>query len=311
VSERPESGDQHDGETAELRPESTPSESPPSESPSSEPTSSESQSPGSQSAESTPGETTSAEHPPSGETTEQPAAEQAAEPTTTTPEQDPDQAAAFGTPTSGGDRATGDAAATGTAGAAGARLPPGITTGLLVAAVGALVTVLAAFLTWASVEVTSRVGSVEGGGTRSLLGVQGGRLGKETLVLALAALALVLVMRAPSSRSWGWIALLVAGVLVVALASLDLAFISDASDLRRRLAAVPGCSQAVQCTGDRSAGVGVYLTILGGLAIAVGALLHHGIFDRLRKGRTPSDGKPSPTPTPTSTPTPTAKQDVT
>src|ERR1700712_3220602 len=61
VSERPESGDQHDGETAELRAESSSSESAPSESTSSEPTSAESASAESASSESASSESTSAE----------------------------------------------------------------------------------------------------------------------------------------------------------------------------------------------------------------------------------------------------------
>ena len=165
---------------------------------------------------------------------------------------------------------------------AAGRMPAGATPGLLTAAVGTLVTFLAAFLTWASVEVTSRAGGpLIGGGTRSVSGLEGDRLGKGTLVLAIAAALLIVLLAAPASRSWGWIALLVAGALIVLLALLDLVSISDASDLRSRLADIPGCGGPVSCTGDRSAGIGVYLTILGGLVIMVGALLHAGLFARL------------------------------
>jgi hypothetical protein len=87
----------------------------------------------------------------------------------------------------------------------------------------------------------------------------------------------------------------VAGILIIALAAIDLAAISDASDLRQKLAAVPGCSQAVQCTGNRTVGVGVYLTMLGGLAVAVGALLHHKVFDRLLKRPSATTAEPRPT----------------
>jgi hypothetical protein len=165
-----------------------------------------------------------------------------------------------------------------------------VSPGALTAAIGGLLTFLAAFLTWASVEVTSRAGgpSLVGGGTRTVSGLEGDRLGKATLVLAIAALLLTALLMAPSTRSWTWIALAVAGGLIIALALIDLAAISDASDLRERLASIPGCSQVVQCTGDRSAGIGVYLTILGGLAVLVGALLHHGVFERLLRRRRPA-----------------------
>jgi hypothetical protein len=172
-----------------------------------------------------------------------------------------------------------------------------MTPGLLTSAIGALLTFLAAFLTWATVELTSRAGGpLVGGGTRSVIGLQGDRLGKATLVLAIAALLLVALLAAPASRPWGWIPLATAGALIVVLAVVDLISISDASDLRHRLAAVPGCQQVVQCSGDRSAGIGVYLTILGGLAVLAGALLHAGLLDRaLRRGRrTPTSAATTP-----------------
>jgi hypothetical protein len=185
----------------------------------------------------------------------------------------------FGSPTSKPDAAQRPSAASGF-GAPPA--PTRATPGLLVAAVGALITFLAAFLTWASVEVSSRVGGpIVGGGTRSVSGLEGDRLGKATLVVAIAALLLIGLLLAPASRRWGWIALAVAGGLILVLALLDLVSIADASDLRSRLAQVPGCSAAVQCTGDRSAGIGIYLTLLGGLLVGVGAFLHAGMFTKL------------------------------
>jgi hypothetical protein len=161
-------------------------------------------------------------------------------------------------------------------------MPVNVTPGVLTAAVGALLTFLAAFLTWATVEVTSRVGTLLGGGTRSTSGLEGDRLGKATLVLALAAVALCVLLLQPSSRSWGWIALAAVGGLIVVLALIDLAAISDVSDLRERLGQVQGCSAAVQCTGSRTPGIGVYLTIVGGLVVLIGALLHHGVFATLQ-----------------------------
>lgn len=161
-------------------------------------------------------------------------------------------------------------------------MPSQVTPGVLTAAVGALLTFLAAFLTWATVEVTSRAGGLLGGGTRSTSGLQGDRLGKATLVLALAAVALCVLLLQPSSRAWGWIALTAVGGLIVVLALVDLAAISDASDLRQRLGRVAGCSAAVQCSGSRTAGIGVYLTVVGGLVIVVGALLHHGVLAGLQ-----------------------------
>jgi hypothetical protein len=148
--------------------------------------------------------------------------------------------------------------------------------------VGALLTFLAAFLTWATVEVTSRAGGpIVGGGTRSVSGLEGDRLGKATLVIGLAALVLCALLLAPATRSWGWIALLVCGALIVLLAVLDLASISDDTDLKQRLAEVPGCGGTVRCEGERTAGVGVWLTIVGGLLIMLGAALHARLLDPL------------------------------
>jgi hypothetical protein len=176
-------------------------------------------------------------------------------------------------------------------------LPEGVTPGLLTAAVGALLTFLAAFLTWATVEVTSRAGGpIVGGGTRSVSGLEGDRLGKATLVLAIAAVLLIVLLLAPASRRWGWWVLLACGLLVIAFAVIDLVSISDSSDLRRRLASIPGCNGPIQCTGDRTAGVGVWLTIAGGVLICVGALLHAGTLDRMVRRR-PRGGTPATTDT--------------
>jgi hypothetical protein len=167
------------------------------------------------------------------------------------------------------------------------------TPGLLVASVGALLTFLAAFLVWATVEVFSSVGGPAiGGGSRSVSGLEGDRLGKATLVVAIAALLLIGLLLAPASRRWGWAVLLVCGVLIAGLALLDLVSISDASDLRQRLAQVPGCGGSVQCSGDRRAGIGVWLTIAGGAVIVLGAAMHGGLFApltrRLHRTRTTS-----------------------
>jgi hypothetical protein len=171
-------------------------------------------------------------------------------------------------------------------------LPDRVTPGLITVAVGGLIVFLAAFLTWASVEVTSRIGGpLVGGGTRSVSGLEGDRLGKATLILAIAVLLLVVLLTTPAARSAGWIALAVAGGLIVLLALLDLIAISDASDLRERLADVPGCSQGIQCTGERTVGIGVYLTILGGLVVVVGALLHAGVLGRLQERLRAKRGK--------------------
>lgn len=164
------------------------------------------------------------------------------------------------------------------------RLPERVTTGLLTVAVGGLLTFLAAFLTWATVELTSRAGGpLVGGGTRSVSGLEGDRLGKATIVIAVAVLLLVVLLVTPAARRAGWIALAIAGALIIGFALIDLLQISDSSDLRERLAQVPGCSQGIQCTGERSAGIGVYLTLLGGLIVLIGALLHAGVLARLQE----------------------------
>ncbi len=182
----------------------------------------------------------------------------------------------FGRPTT----ANGDDAKPG---GAAARLPGGITPGMLVAAIGALVTFLAAFLTWATADFTSRVANLPPGGViDSASGLTGNRLGKATLVLAIAVLILLALMRLPATSAKAWIVVAAGGGLIVLIAVLDLFAIINDSDLPDRLASVQGCGAVVQCTAERSAGVGVYLTIVGGLVVVVGALLHGGVFDRLQ-----------------------------
>jgi hypothetical protein len=224
---------------------------------------------------------------PTPETTTSPTTEQATAEQPTTEQAEPEQAepeqaelpkraeSPFGTPTVSRDEPTAEPAPA-------ASFPSRVTPGLITAAVGALITFFAAFLTWATVDVTSRVGGLPpGGGIPAATGLEGNRLGKATIVLAIAVLLLIALMQLPATRPKAWIVLAVAGGLIMALALLDLVAISSSSDLPDRLAAVPACSQGIQCTAERSAGIGVYLTILGGLVVLIGALLHAGVFTKL------------------------------
>lgn len=146
--------------------------------------------------------------------------------------------------------------------------------GQLLALAGAVLTFLAAFLTWATSDARSTVGSIVGGGTIRRSGLQGGHLGTATLVLSLLAMALVALLARPALRRWGWIALAAAGALTALLAVLDAIASSDKGDLNRQVQAI--CApRRVVCTTHVSTGPGVWLTLLGGLAILTGAILHH------------------------------------
>ncbi len=155
--------------------------------------------------------------------------------------------------------------------------------GQLLALAGAVLTFLAAFLTWATSDARSTVGSIAGGGTIRRSGLQGGHLGTATLVLSLLAMALVALLARPALRRWGWIAVATAGALTALLAVLDAIASSDKGDLNRQVQAI--CApRRVVCTTHVSTGPGVWLTLLGALAILTGAILHH----RERRGPGPA-----------------------
>ncbi len=163
--------------------------------------------------------------------------------------------------------------------------------GQLLALAGAVLTFLAAFLTWATSDARSTVGSIVGGGTIRRSGLQGGHLGTATLVLSLLAMALVALLARPALRRWGWIALAAAGALTALLAVLDAIASSDKGDLNRQVQAI--CApRRVVCTTHVSTGPGVWLTLLGGLAILTGAILHH----RERRGPGPASPPDAGTP---------------
>jgi hypothetical protein len=130
----------------------------------------------------------------------------------------------------------------------------------------------------------SRVGNLPPGGVvDSASGLTGNRLGKATLVLAIALLILLALMRLPATNARAWVVLAAGGGLIALVALLDLFAIVNDSDLPERLSAVQGCGAVVQCTAERSAGIGVYLTILGGLIVVLGALMHAGVLGRLQE----------------------------
>jgi hypothetical protein len=124
------------------------------------------------------------------------------------------------------------------------------------AALGALLTVLAPFLPWASVSVASE--------TLTLKGLDEDMNGKITLVLGIAAVVVVaaLAMRAIKGL---WVLLPILGLLI--------AFVGWAQTrkLQNTLDAVGIGSDTAGISASN--GIGVWLTILGGLLLLATAVL--------------------------------------
>ena len=145
-----------------------------------------------------------------------------------------------------------------------------LTLGLVASVIGAVLVFISAFLTWSTVDARSQAGGKLAGAVTDSIGISGGRLGTETLVLALAALAVVGVMLLPATKAWAWQVLLGAGLLSVFFTLVDL--ISIPKTLRPDNFT---CPAGVTCTFHRTIGPGVWFTLVASLLIVAGAYIHH------------------------------------
>jgi hypothetical protein len=130
------------------------------------------------------------------------------------------------------------------------------TPALGVAALGALLTVLAPFLPWASVSVASE--------TLTLKGLDEDMNGKITIVLGIAAVVVVAVLAMRAVKGV-WVLLPVLGLLIVLVGW------AQTRKLQNTLDAVGVGSDAAGITASN--GIGVWLTILGGLLLLATAVL--------------------------------------
>jgi hypothetical protein len=145
-----------------------------------------------------------------------------------------------------------------------------LTLGLLAAVIGAVLVFVSAFLTWARVDARSAAGHDVGGAIITTSGISGGRLGTETLVLAIMSLVIVGVMLLPATKPWAWQVLLGFGLLIAFFALYD-------------LLSIPGpvrpngffCGSGVTCSFHRSIEPGVWFTLIASLLIVAGAYVHH------------------------------------
>jgi hypothetical protein len=145
-----------------------------------------------------------------------------------------------------------------------------LTLGLLASVIGAVLVFISAFLTWSTVDARSQAGGKLAGAVTDSIGISGGRLGTETLVLALAALAVVGVMLLPATKSWAWQVLLGAGLLSVFFTLVDA--LSIPKTLRPDNFT---CPTGVSCTFHRTIGPGVWFTLVASVLIVAGAYIHH------------------------------------
>ncbi len=145
-----------------------------------------------------------------------------------------------------------------------------LTLGLLASVIGAVLVFVSAFLTWSTVNARASSGQKVAGATTDSLGVAGGRLGSATLVLSIAALALITVMLLPATKPWAWKVLVAAGGLITLLALIDL--ISIPATLHPKGFTAP---EGVTVTFHRSTGPGVWFTVFAGVLVAAGAYVHH------------------------------------
>jgi hypothetical protein len=130
------------------------------------------------------------------------------------------------------------------------------TPALGVAALGALLTVLAPFLPWASVSVASE--------SLTLKGLDEDMNGKITIVLGLAALAVVAVLALRAIKGL-WVLLPILGLLI--------AFVGWAQT-RKLQNTLDEIGVGTDAAGiSASNGIGVWLTILGGILLLATAVL--------------------------------------
>jgi len=149
-----------------------------------------------------------------------------------------------------------------------------LTLGEVVAVLAALLTFVAAFLTWSTVMVHSSSNAQVTGAVADSAGVSagvsGGRLGTVTLGLSIAVLVTVGVMLLPLAAAWVWKVLLGFGALIAALTLLDMARIP-----RPMAPDNFTCPSGVTCSFHRSIGPGTWFTVGAGLLVLGGAYLHH------------------------------------
>jgi hypothetical protein len=145
-----------------------------------------------------------------------------------------------------------------------------LTLGLLASVIGAVLVFVSAFLTWSTVDARSQVGGKLAGAVTDSIGISGGRLGTATLILSLAALAVVAVMLLPATKPWAWQVLIGAGALSAAFTLYDL--FSIPRTLRPDNFT---CPAGVSCTFHRTIGPGVWFTLIASLLIVAGAYVHH------------------------------------
>ncbi len=146
-----------------------------------------------------------------------------------------------------------------------------LTLGLLASVIGAVLVFISAFLTWSTVNARSSAGGQTIGVVTNSMGISGGRLGTATLVLSIAALAMVTVMLLPATKPWAWQVLIGFGLLSVFFTLIDV--VSIPKTLRPDPAFCQG--SGVSCTFPRSIGAGVWFTLIASLLIVAGAYVHH------------------------------------
>jgi hypothetical protein len=145
-----------------------------------------------------------------------------------------------------------------------------LTLGLLASVIGAVLVFVSAFLTWASTTSKSSVNGLTTGAVTDTLGIDGSRLGTATLVLSIAALALVGVMLLPATKPYAWKILMATGALIVLLALVELFQIPGTLHPKDFT-----CPAGLTCSFHRSIGPGVWFTLVAGLLVAAGAYVHH------------------------------------
>jgi hypothetical protein len=146
-----------------------------------------------------------------------------------------------------------------------------LTLGLLASVIGAVLVFVSAFLTWSSTNSKSSVGGLTSGAITDTIGIDGHRLGGATLVLSIAALALVMVMLLPATKSYAWKILMGVGALTSLLAVVELFQIPATLHPVVKACGVNG----VTCSFTRTIGPGVWFTLVAGILVAVGAYVHH------------------------------------
>ena len=145
-----------------------------------------------------------------------------------------------------------------------------LTFGLLASVIGAVLVFISAFLNWSSTTSKSSAGKLVSGATTDTLGIDGSRLGGATLVLSIAALALIAVMLLPATKTYAWKALIGTGALIALLALLELFQIPGTLHPTKF-----SCPTGVTCSFRRSIGPGVWFTLIAGLLVCAGAYVHH------------------------------------